>query len=51
MSDNAFAYRRSNAFRKQLEALGARHILTPPYTPPSHFGDPTSHTAQSSGTG
>jgi transposase InsO family protein len=33
MSDNAFAYRRSNAFRKQLEALGARHILTPPYTP------------------
>jgi transposase InsO family protein len=33
MSDNAFAYRRSNAFREQLEALGARHILTPPYTP------------------
>jgi transposase InsO family protein len=33
MSDNAFAYRKSNTFRKQLEALGARHILTPPYTP------------------
>jgi transposase InsO family protein len=33
MSDNAFAYRRSNAFREQLAALGARHILTPPYTP------------------
>jgi len=26
-------WKRSNAFRKQLEALGARHILTPPYTP------------------
>jgi transposase InsO family protein len=33
MSDNAFAYRKSNAFRAQLRALGARHILTPPYTP------------------
>jgi transposase InsO family protein len=33
MSDNAFAYRRSNAFREQLAAHGARHILTPPYTP------------------
>ena len=32
MSDNAFAYRRSNAFREQLAAHGARHILTPPYT-------------------
>ena len=29
MSDNAFAYRRSNAFRDQLAAHGARHILTP----------------------
>jgi transposase InsO family protein len=33
MSDNAFAYRRSNAFRVVLTAHGARHILTPPYTP------------------
>jgi transposase InsO family protein len=33
MSDNAFAYRRSNAFREILERHGARHILTPPYTP------------------
>ncbi|HET8567326.1 MAG TPA: IS481 family transposase [Solirubrobacterales bacterium] len=33
MSDNAFAYRRSNAFRAVLAAHGARHILTPPYTP------------------
>ena len=33
MSDNAFAYRRSNGFRDQLAIHGARHILTPPYTP------------------
>jgi transposase InsO family protein len=33
MSDNALAYRRSNAFRDQLLAHGARHILIPPYTP------------------
>jgi transposase InsO family protein len=33
MSDNAFAYRKSNAFRAILAAQGARHILTPPYTP------------------
>jgi transposase InsO family protein len=33
MSDNAFAYRRSNAFRAVLAAHGARHIFTPPYTP------------------
>jgi hypothetical protein len=33
MSDNAFAYRRSNAFRDQLATHGARHILTPPSTP------------------
>ncbi|HEY7256056.1 MAG TPA: IS481 family transposase [Solirubrobacterales bacterium] len=33
MSDNAFAYRRSNAFRAVLERHRARHILTPPYTP------------------
>jgi len=33
MSDNALAYRRSNAFRRILVAHGARHILIPPYTP------------------
>jgi transposase InsO family protein len=33
MSDNAFAYTRSNAFGAVLECLGARHILIPPYTP------------------
>ncbi len=33
MSDNAFAYRKSNAFRAQLATHGARHILIPPYTP------------------
>jgi len=33
MSDNAFAYRRSLAFRAVLARHGARHILTPPYTP------------------
>jgi transposase InsO family protein len=33
MSDNAFAYRRSRAFKAVLERHGARHILTPPYTP------------------
>jgi len=33
MSDNAFVYRRSTAFRRLLERHGARHILTPPYTP------------------
>jgi transposase InsO family protein len=33
MSDNAFAYRNSQAFRGALAAHGARHILTPPYTP------------------
>jgi len=33
MSDNAFAYRRSNAFRAILKRHGARHILIPPYTP------------------
>jgi transposase InsO family protein len=33
MSDNALAYRRSNAFRMILESQGARHILIPPYTP------------------
>jgi transposase InsO family protein len=33
MSDNAFAYRRSTAFRALLERHRARHILTPPYTP------------------
>ncbi len=33
MSDNAFAYRKSRAFREALGSHGARHILTPPYTP------------------
>jgi transposase InsO family protein len=33
MSDNAFAYRKSNAFRAVLAAQSARHILIPPYTP------------------
>ena len=33
MSDNAFAYRNSRAFKAVLAANGARHILTPPYTP------------------
>jgi len=33
MSDNALAYRRSNAFRAILEGQCARHILIPPYTP------------------
>jgi transposase InsO family protein len=33
MSDNAFAYTKSNAFREELEHLGARHILIPAYTP------------------
>jgi transposase InsO family protein len=33
MSDNAFAYRRSNAFKAVLAEHDARHILTPPYTP------------------
>ena len=33
MSDNARAYRTSRAFQRALERLGARQILTPPYTP------------------
>jgi transposase InsO family protein len=33
MSDNAFAYRNSRAFKAVLSLHGARHILTPPYTP------------------
>jgi transposase InsO family protein len=33
MSDRAMAYRRSRAFADELAAIGARHILTPPYTP------------------
>jgi transposase InsO family protein len=33
MSDNAFAYRNSRAFRAVLKRHGSRHILTPPYTP------------------
>jgi transposase InsO family protein len=33
MSDNAKCYSQSIAFAETLTALGARHILTPPYTP------------------
>jgi transposase InsO family protein len=33
MSDNAFAYRNSRVFKAVLVTHGARHILTPPYTP------------------
>jgi transposase InsO family protein len=33
MSDNALAYRRSNAIRAVIADHGARHILIPPYTP------------------
>jgi transposase InsO family protein len=33
MSDNAKCYARSHAFSDTLTQLGARHILTPPYTP------------------
>jgi len=33
MSDNAFAYRRSAAFRAALERHRLHQILTPPYTP------------------
>ena len=33
MSDRAMAYRVSRAFKAELERVGARQILTPPYTP------------------
>jgi transposase InsO family protein len=33
MTDNAFGYVHSHAFRAVLNELGARHIRTPPYTP------------------
>jgi transposase InsO family protein len=33
MSDRAMAYRNSRAFKTELERVGARQILTPPYTP------------------
>ena len=33
MSDNAFAYTKSAAFKAALERHRARHILIPPYTP------------------
>jgi len=33
MTDNAFVYRHSSDFTTVLADLGARHILTPPYTP------------------
>jgi transposase InsO family protein len=33
MTDNAMVYRHSRAYHAVLDQLGARHILTPPYTP------------------
>jgi len=33
MSDNAKCYSEAKIFRQTLDGLGARHILTPPYTP------------------
>ena len=33
MTDNAMVYRHSHLFAAVLAAHGARHILTPPYTP------------------
>jgi len=33
MSDRAMAYRNSRAFKAELDRVGARQILTPPYTP------------------
>ena len=33
MTDGAMVYRRSRRFRALVASIGARHILTPPYTP------------------
>jgi len=33
LTDNAFAYTKTRAFRELLAGCGARHIRTPPYTP------------------
>lgn len=33
MTDNAFVYTNSRRFQEVLARIGARHILTPPYTP------------------
>ena len=33
MTDGALAYRRGDAFQRAMARAGARHILTPPYTP------------------
>jgi transposase InsO family protein len=33
MTDNAFVYTKSPRFRALLASIGARHIVTPPYTP------------------
>jgi transposase InsO family protein len=33
MTDNAFVYTKSTRFRQILAAVGARHIVIPPYTP------------------
>jgi transposase InsO family protein len=33
MTDNAFAYTKSRAFKTSLQAIGARHLTTKPYRP------------------
>ena len=33
MTDNAMVYRKARIFKELLQRQGARHILTPPYTP------------------
>ncbi len=33
VTDNAFAYTNSHAFKAALATLGARHLTTRPYTP------------------
>lgn len=33
MTDGAMVYRRSRRFRALVASIGARHIVTPPYTP------------------
>jgi transposase InsO family protein len=33
MTDRAFVYTQSRRFRELLDSAGARHIVTPPYTP------------------
>ena len=33
MTDNAWAYRNGNRYHRELAAIGARSVFTPPYTP------------------